>query len=261
MDGIIILMKVSTKTLLVIMAVFLLAAPVNAQGIPQITGSTFITRIAPGELVPITVKLTNFGTYERADVQIFYQMTDANGNAVISENETVAVETSATFSKVIQIPFQTKSGQYTIRASAYYPDQVAPAHASISIDVERKIFGLFIGEFKEYSLYIGLFLILFFSLLYILFKKQGGSSKKNRYANVSHRLRLFYEIIDEMVSQAKEEIGEKAMEIANRVEDLKINKDGKVISIDGDPSEIIKKLTSLYEEELGVKIKRSPIKD
>ncbi|MEX2054047.1 MAG: hypothetical protein WD883_00675 [Candidatus Colwellbacteria bacterium] len=232
-----------------------------AQELPSIIGTTLISKIAPGELMPITVKLVNFGTSERVDVQIFYQMQDQDGRAIVTEHETVAVHTSAIFSKVIQIPFQTMSGQYTITASAYYPDQTTLANSSLSIDVERKLFGLFISELKEYSWYMGIAMLSIVALIYILFRRTAQSKAQGEYRFVGRRLRLFYQILDDMVSQATKEIGDHAVFIANRIDGLKVSKKGRVVSIDGDPARIISELASLYEKELGIKVRKFPIRD
>ena len=65
------------------------------------SGEGLITRVAPGEFLPFSVKLLNFGGKRRVDVTITYQIIDSEGTEVFTESETIAVETTASFVKGI----------------------------------------------------------------------------------------------------------------------------------------------------------------
>jgi len=120
---------------------------------------TLISRVAPGEFLPLSIKLLNFGGGRRVDVIIEYKIFDKGGNTVLSENETVAVETTASFVKLLQVPPDTLPGEYIARSSILYQDQVVPATAQFPFTVERKIAGIFLSQFILYSsvaLFIGI---------------------------------------------------------------------------------------------------------
>ena len=69
------------------------------------TSASLAVRVAPGELLPISVKLSNFGGGRRVDVTITYGLFNDQGNQIYTTTETVAVETTASFVKAIQVPF------------------------------------------------------------------------------------------------------------------------------------------------------------
>ena len=108
-------------------------------------------RLAPGEFLPISVKLVNFGEQKRVDVVINYKILDSNNNEIYSENETVAVETTASFIKRIQLPYNIKPGLYTVESILNYPDQQEPAISKFPLLVEEKIAGFFKSDLIFYS--------------------------------------------------------------------------------------------------------------
>lgn len=115
------------------------------------SSGNLITRIAPGELLPVSVKLVNFGGGKRVDVTIIYRVLSESGDVVLMETETVAVETTASFIKILQIPRDTPSGKYTAESNITYQGQKVPAIASYQFAVERKIAGMFVSQFLIYG--------------------------------------------------------------------------------------------------------------
>ncbi|HEX9805109.1 MAG TPA: hypothetical protein VGA67_05495, partial [Candidatus Dojkabacteria bacterium] len=91
------------------------------------TNASLSVKVAPGELLPVSVKLANFGGGSKVDVLVQYEILDDSGNSIYSSNETVAVETTASFVKTIQIPNSTREGTYTARTSVVYDGQLVPA--------------------------------------------------------------------------------------------------------------------------------------
>lgn len=120
---------------------------------PEVRTSTgnLVTRVAPGELLPISVKLVNFGGGKKVDVIIDYFILNEKGETVLQEKETVAVETTASFIKILQIPRDTPSGKYVAESSITYQGQKVPATASYQFAVERKIAGMFANQFLIYG--------------------------------------------------------------------------------------------------------------
>ena len=52
-------------------------------------GAVLVSKVAPGDLLPVTVQLVNFGSSKRVDVDILYQIRDQDDNVVLTERETV----------------------------------------------------------------------------------------------------------------------------------------------------------------------------
>lgn len=221
------------------------------------TSSTnLVTRIAPGEQLPIAVKLTNFGSQQRVDVTINYRVLDANNKAVLTGSETVAVETTASFIKLMQIPHDFSSGQYTVETSIAYPGQKVPATSSYQFSVERKFAGIFLSDLTFYGIILLLVGIIFAVISRLIMKKRRiGRFTPHEYPKIPARDRMFYEMISDIIMQMRYRVGDKAVDIANNVEGLIIEQDsGRVLEIKKAPAQIIALLISNYEKSLNQKI-------
>lgn len=108
------------------------------------------TRVAPGESLPFSIKLINFGIAKRVDAIVYYKIFDENNREIYSKNETVAVETSASFIRDAQLPTDIAPGTYRIVTEIVYADQVISAISEFKFQVERKIFGVFQRDFLWY---------------------------------------------------------------------------------------------------------------
>lgn len=214
-----------------------------------------ISRVAPGEFLPLSVKLLNFGGGRRVDVIILYTIFDENGEIILSENETVAVETTANFEKLLQIPPDTSPGEYIARSSILYKDQVVPATTQFSFTVERKIAGIFLSQF---ILYAGIALavgIVFAVVSRMIIKRQRATRfAPYDYGDVPKEKRLFFELISDTIMQMRRRVGDEALDIAMEIKGLKIDEEGKVLAIEKSPSKIIAILVLAYEKSLGQKV-------
>ena len=142
---------------IIIFSAFAFCAPfyssVLAQGTRVDTSSAGLAvKVAPGELLPISVKLLNFGQGAKVDVNVTYGISDSSGKQIFTSTETVAVETTASFIKTVQIPFNTPPGQYTAKASIIYAGQLVPATTQFNFTVENRILGLFQSDFYFYGI-------------------------------------------------------------------------------------------------------------
>lgn len=215
-----------------------------------------LTKVAPGELLPISVKLSNFGGGSRVDVLLTYSILTTAGKEIYSANETVAVETTASFVKTLQVPFDATPGNYIAKTSIIYQDQLVPATTQFPFKVERKILGFFQTDF---FLYGGI--ILFLGILAFVF---GHASIKRRramrlvpsdYSDIPHDKRIFYEILSDTIMEMRGRVGEDALLIAAGIDGLQIDKKtGRVLAMTEHPSKIIAALVSEYEKLLGKKV-------
>ena len=220
------------------------------------SGEGLISRVAPGEFLPISVKLANFGGGRRVDVTIDYQILDSSNVVVLTETETVAVETTASYVKIIQIPHDLPPGRYTAFSNIIYEGQEVPATAQFQFTVEKKIAGIFVSQFTLYSVITILISIAFVVVSRLIIKRRRASRLiPHDYSDVPKQDRMFYEIISDIIMQMRYRVGEKALDIAKNIGDLVHNeKNGKVLEIKKSPAKIIALLVLQYEKHLGEKI-------
>lgn len=226
------------------------AAPTDTQS----TG--LIARVAPGETLPVAVKLSNFGGGQRVDVLVRYELVAGSGRVISSTSETVAVETTANFVKTIAVPVATAPGTYTAKTFITYPGQLVPAISQFTFTVERKIFGLWTSDFYLYG---GATLILggmMLALGHVLIKRSRATRWATLdYSDVPHETRTFYEIISDTIMEMRERVGDDALLIAENVDGLTVDTNtGRVLALTARPSKIIATLVYEYERVLGKKV-------
>jgi hypothetical protein len=233
-------------------------APANIYAASQVqtSGATLLSKVAPGEFLPVSVKLLNFGNGNRVDVTLTYKIVSVAGKEIYNAEETVAVQTTATFVKTIQIPFDTIPGQYIVESSIKYADQLAPASGEFTFTVERKIFGLFQSDFYLYGGVTLLFGILMLALGYALIKhRRKVRFTQFDYSEIPRGERSFYEILSDTIMQMRQRVGDDALIIAENIEGLQIDKQtGRVLALTEKPSKIIATLVAEYEDLLGKKV-------
>lgn len=214
------------------------------------------SRFAPGEFLPISIKLVNFGSQKRVDVVINYKILDGNENEIYSENETVAVETTASFIKRIQLPYNIKPGTYTVESILNYPDQIQPAVSKFPLLVEKKLGGFFQSDLIFYAV---IFIFTLSTIIILIYLFNGWNKKRafdsHDYSDKPKEQMIYYEILSDIISQMRLRIGDDAIEIAKNTPDLEINeKNGLIISIKKDPAKIIALLIFNYEKLYGQRI-------
>lgn len=214
------------------------------------------SRIAPGEFLPVSVKLVNFGSQKKVDVIVTYKVLDNSQAQVYSESETVAVETTASFVKRIQLPYTLQPGQYVVLTSIKYPYQEDPAQSQFAISVEKKIGGVFQGDLIFYSAALVVFIILAIVVIFFLMRKaQKHHIAYFDYSSKPKDQMIYYEILSDIIAQMRLRIGNDALEIAKDIPDLEINdKTGFIINIKKEPAKIIAQLVSRYEQLSGQKV-------
>ena len=135
-------------------------------------------QVLPGGELLATIKLYNLGKTGKVDVKVQYQIRDDKNNAVLDEEETVAVETQTSFVKEFQLPEGTKPGTYILYIKANYDDQVGSA--SVWFSVKEKPFMQ-----TDYFLYLLVILILIvlaavFIIIYQILKLKSKFERERR---------------------------------------------------------------------------------
>lgn len=222
----------------------------------EITNTALLSKVAPGDDMPITIKLLNFGGGKKVDAIITYKIRNQDGTVVDISKETVAVETTASFVKSFHIVKNAKPGIYTIEVSIEYQGQLVPATTQFSFVVENKIFGLF---FTDFWLYVAITLL--FGLLIGIFGRTV--IRRNRvyrlspldYSSIASSERVFYELLSDTILGMRKRVGDIALDLAYEIDGLEMEKNtGRVLNIKDDPAKIIARLVTGYEQALGKKV-------
>jgi hypothetical protein len=214
-------------------------------------------KVAPWELLPVSVKLLNVSGTRRLDVQVYYSILSYENESIYSSSETVAVETTASFVKMVQIPYYIIPGVYSVKVSLKYDGQTVPATSHFPFTVEKKIGGIFQTTLLTYIAIALLSTCILVISLFVFRRKYHNRSRLSpiEYSDVPTNMRTFYEIISDTIMDMRQRVGDQAIVIANRIEGLKIDSEtGKVLSVSENPSKIIAELVSEYERELGKKV-------
>ena len=242
--------------LIFIPAAVLAQAAASTVGQVDTSNAGVVTKVAPGELLPISVKLSNFGGSQRVDVLMTSGIFSDTGKEIYSISETVAVETTNNFVKMIQVPLDTAPGAYVAKTSIIYGGQLVPATTQFPFTVERKIFGFFQSDFFFYGGVAFLVCIMAFALGWVLVKRRRkGRSSPYDYSAISRGKRTFYEILSDTIMQMRQRVGDDALAIASQIDGLRIDKEtGRVLSVTKSPAKIIATLVSEYEKKLGKRV-------
>lgn len=220
----------------------------------QTEGKALVSRVAPGETLPIQVKLMNFGEGEKVDVTIHYKILNPLGKLSLSEKETVAVETTASYIRKIKIPNHYPDGKYTAVTEIEYEGQKVPATSQFQFTIEKKILGVFVSQFIIYTI-IGVILAVILILVgRFINRRRRSRFEAHDYSDIKKEERVFYELIGDMIMQMRYQKGKRAIELAQKIEGLVVDDEsGKVLDINKDPAEIVTLLMIYYKKEFGKK--------
>lgn len=225
------------------------------------SGEGLVSRLAPGEILPISVKLINFGERGRVDVTINYQILDRNNVVVLTETETVAVETTASYVKNIQVPYDSLPGRYTVLSSIVYEGQEVPAISKFQFTVEKKIAGIFVSQLIIYGIITILIGIAFAVVSRLIIKRRASRFTPHQYPEVPKQDRVFYEIISDIIMQMRYHVGDWALELTGNIDGLVVERgSGRVLKINKDPAEIVALLILQYQKHIGKKTRVLPRK-
>jgi hypothetical protein len=213
-------------------------------------------RVAPGDFLTVSVKLVNFGAQKRVDVVVDYKILDSGKKEVYKENETVAVETTASFVKRLQLPQNIKPGVYTLVSVLNYPYQEQPAVSEFTFTVENKIGSFFQSDLILFSVIALLAVAILVACIYFF----SSFLQKRRvqlfdYSDKPKDQIIYYQILSNIIAEMRMRVGDDALQIAADIPDLQINdKTGYIINIKKEPAKIIALLISRYEKMTGQKI-------
>jgi len=245
--------------LLLLIVILLPQSYVMAQDIDQQVSSTISTlgeyyngSVAPGEALPVQIQLLNFGTpNDTVDTTLYFSIIDDNGQTVLTRSETLAVQTTASFSRYIVIPDNTLSGKYLIQLDVEYSGQKYPAISQQPFVVEQKWWGY---TYREWLSALPLIVapLLIIAFLYFLRNKKARQYTHD-YSHIGESERFYYEIIHNIIVSLHYHVGDKKMKkILASLPGIKMDTTNKQIQYVGDnPEKIVSSLMRYYEQETG----------
>ena len=116
--------------------------------------------IAPGKTLLSEVKLYNLGALGRVDAVLTYEIIDRDGHILFASEETLAIETQASFTKRTLIPENTPEGSYILKVKVSYAESAATSSAWFAVKIpsnEQKY-----AKYLLFLVIIGIIIAFFF---------------------------------------------------------------------------------------------------
>jgi len=137
--------------------------------------------VEPGSEIHFTTKIFNLAGEDRMDVSLRYEVTDEDGEMIISKSETMAIETQASFVGSLKIPDDAAEGSYVLCVTLLVHD-VEEAKGENSFQVVKE-------ENKVvYYTYVVIISIVSLVLLVYLASKSKGILEKFRMRSRIHNM-------------------------------------------------------------------------
>ena len=144
------------------------------------------TKVLPREHILAQIRLFNLGGEGRKDVDIEYLIRDYQGNEIVRETESLAIETQLTFLKEIDIPSSAKTGSYVLYVKATYEGKIASASDNFEI-VSSKV----TAREKIYIITIIVLSVIISLIFYLSIRRSlGWKGKKSKGAKRERRIEL-----------------------------------------------------------------------
>jgi len=89
--------------------------------------------IYPGTEIPLQIRIFNLGETGRIDAETTYTISDMDGNVIVNETETFAIETQASLIKNLYMPRDASPGRYIVGITIKYENCTAASSAEFSI--------------------------------------------------------------------------------------------------------------------------------
>jgi uncharacterized membrane protein len=113
----------------------------------------------------------NLGEVGKVDVEVEYIVKDFDGNILLTTTEFVAIETTLSHLKTLNLPVDIAYGPYLVVVKVNYEDITSAVSASFEV-VDKKI---------SSWIYVIFVLILLIILFFIIFKKIKRKGKRNNH--------------------------------------------------------------------------------
>ena len=129
--------------------------------------------ILPGDELIASISIFNLERVGMVDVNLEYIIIDSEGKIIISEKESLAVETRIEFLKYLNIPKELKRGRYVLYVKTIYDNKTASASAWFNVEPEAKPLSII---YKILYLQIGILVVLIVLMIIILSNKRNNKN-------------------------------------------------------------------------------------
>jgi uncharacterized membrane protein len=129
-------------------------------------------QVFAGDETIAEVALFNLGGKGLVDVLIISSIKNAEGGVIKEKTQTLAIRTQASFITKLQIPFDTKPGDYLISVRLVYKDSIAESSSPFKVieaPTKKELLDMILKPSKTFFILIGP-LILSFLFLFIAIK-------------------------------------------------------------------------------------------
>ncbi len=118
---------------LVVFGIFNFSIFKPSESLMDITISTTAYSYLPGENLNYQIHVTNMGSIERFDATIKYLVIDDTRTVITRKEETLAVQTTTSNNRNIQLPQTIKPGKYYLQAIAEYGSKSATSKSEFEV--------------------------------------------------------------------------------------------------------------------------------
>ena len=136
-------------------------------------------RVAPGETLNFQVATYNLGSSPRYDIFYRYELVSLANNKTIEHfEESVALQTSLSLARTMQVPLNAARGSYVLRVLATYNSGNSTALASATVEVGSSPLAERLTSSSHVLLFVlGFLLVSVLVILFILFKNRGSTRR------------------------------------------------------------------------------------
>lgn len=117
--------------------------------------------VIPGEEVMAEIEIYNLGEVNKeVDAHVEYRILDSQGNEILSEQESLAVNTKINYIKEFRIPLEAKFGRYAIYIKTTYDSKIASS--SVWFNVGR------VPSFPQQTAIVALLIVIIIALIILI---------------------------------------------------------------------------------------------
>lgn len=167
-----------------------------------------------GEKLGMDIKLFNLKNNDLHNIQVSYILKNFESSVLVSETETLAIKDSFSNIKTINIPKNTKEGNYVFITIVEY--EGIKSFSTYFFEINSKGIDLNLGKFSDYLIIVILviiMLILVFLFNLVRHKEEVSYLKKQQTSELSSNLKLIQEYKSELHSERNKILEEKERKI------------------------------------------------
>lgn len=225
-----------------------------------------LSSLSPGDSLVVETRLREFDFKDKADIIIEYEIDNSEGELVLRQHETVALQTQASFLKTFTLPSDLGFGRYLVHGTIKDLEMNVLATTTASFDISKPIAGYSQSQSgwtisKNALLALSILAIM---ILLALLSKYLRSEKATKITNSPINQKPGYkELVEAIIRQNHFFGGKKSIDLANRIKGLKVDENGKILTMKENGKETMINLIDLYRISIGqssIRIAREAIK-